>query len=249
MELSWSTFLLEIVNFLVLVWILKRFLYKPVLKVIEQRRGNIENQLAESRHLNAEAGRLKAEYENRLGDWDRERQQLRDKLAKELDTERARQIETLQATLATEREKAQVAESRKREDAEREAEQHALLQAAQFASRLLGQAAGPELETYLVDLLLDGLASLPDDRIATIRNQWGEPPESIRIASAYPLAEDRRQRLEQALKNIVKSDLPVNYKQESELLAGLRITVGAWVMQANVHDELAAFVEFSHALR
>ena len=51
MELNWSTFVLEILNFLVLVWILKRFLYKPVLAVIARRREGIEKSLAEARSL------------------------------------------------------------------------------------------------------------------------------------------------------------------------------------------------------
>ena len=37
MQLNWSTFVLEIINFLILVWVLKRFLYKPVLAAIAQR--------------------------------------------------------------------------------------------------------------------------------------------------------------------------------------------------------------------
>ncbi len=66
MELNWSTLLLEIVNFLVLVWILKRFLYRPVLQVIEERR---------SRHRGdpdrgtaapgRRPSRLRGQYENR----------------------------------------------------------------------------------------------------------------------------------------------------------------------------------------
>jgi len=48
LELSWSTFLLEIINFLVLVWILKHFLYKPVLDVIARRRSGIEKTLADA---------------------------------------------------------------------------------------------------------------------------------------------------------------------------------------------------------
>ncbi|MGD8350593.1 MAG: ATP synthase F0 subunit B, partial [Gammaproteobacteria bacterium] len=108
MELSWSTFLLEMINFLVLVWILKHFLYQPVLKVIARRRSEIEEQLAESRRLQTEAGQLKTDYENRLEDWDKERQQLRDGLAKELEGERAQQLEALREDLASEREKARV---------------------------------------------------------------------------------------------------------------------------------------------
>ena len=114
MELSWSTFLLEIINFLVLVWILKRFLYRPVLDVIARRRAGIEGQLADARQLHDEAEALKAEYENRLAERDRERQQARDVLARELDEERARQLAALQAELVQEREKAEVADSRRR---------------------------------------------------------------------------------------------------------------------------------------
>jgi len=69
LELNWSTFALEIFNFLVLVWILKRFLYKPVLNVITRRRETIENQLAEARQLHADADALKERYEHRLSDW------------------------------------------------------------------------------------------------------------------------------------------------------------------------------------
>lgn len=249
MELSWSTFLLEIINFLVLVWILKHFLYKPVLDVIARRRGGIEKQLAEARHLNEEAGTLKAEYENRLADWARERQQARDALAQELDEERARQMVALQAKLAEAREKAQVAESRRRAGAMREIELQALQLGARFATRLLSKAAGQELETRLLDLVLDGLAGLPEDRRSAIRMQWGEAPEAILVTSVFPLPPDQRQRLEVALVGATGLDVPVRYEQDSGLLAGLRVTIGAWVLQANLRDELKGFAEFGHASR
>ena len=51
MELNWSTFILEIINFLVLIWILKRFLYKPVLDVIARRRAGIEKTLSDAREM------------------------------------------------------------------------------------------------------------------------------------------------------------------------------------------------------
>lgn len=249
MELSWSTFLLEIVNFLVLIWILKRFLYKPVLNVIARRRSDIENQIAEARNLHDEADTLKREYENRLADWDRERQQTRNALALEVDEERARQKAALQTTLAQEREKAQAAESRRRAEAVREAEYRALQQGAQFAGRLLSQAAGPELEARFAEILLDDLSSLPDERITALKTQWGQAPEAIRVTSAFPIQPDLKQRLEHALKNVTGLDLPVAYEQDSGLVAGLRVTIGAWALHANLRDELKGFAEFAHAAR
>jgi len=83
MELNWSTFVLEIINFLVLVWILKRFLYKPVLKVIAKRRAAIEKTLTEARDKEKAAEELKTRYEGRVAQWDRERAQAREDLARE----------------------------------------------------------------------------------------------------------------------------------------------------------------------
>ena len=51
MELNWSTFVLEIVNFVVLVFILQRFLYRPVLAVIERRRKSVEDRLSEAHRI------------------------------------------------------------------------------------------------------------------------------------------------------------------------------------------------------
>ena len=72
MELNWSTFALEIINFLVLVWILKRFFYQPVLEVIARRRAGIEKTRTEALQLQDEAQALRSQYENRLTEWDKE---------------------------------------------------------------------------------------------------------------------------------------------------------------------------------
>jgi F-type H+-transporting ATPase subunit b len=66
MNFDWTTFALEVVNFLILVWILKHFFYRPVLAVIETRRAENEKNLAQADTLRSEAQSLKDEYANRL---------------------------------------------------------------------------------------------------------------------------------------------------------------------------------------
>ena len=112
MELNWSTFLLEIINFLILVWILKHFFYKPVLNVIARRRRSIEKSLNDANTLHEDAEALRVQYENRLAEWEKERQAAHTSLDKEIETERARRMEALRTTLGEEREKARVIEQR-----------------------------------------------------------------------------------------------------------------------------------------
>lgn len=249
MELSWSTFLLEIINFLVLVWILKRFLYRPVLDVIARRRAGIDDKLAQAQQVQEDAETLKAKYEARMADWDRERQQARVKLEQELEQERSRQLEQLRRSLDKEREKARVADARRKTEAAREIEHQALQQSGEFATRLLSQAAGPELEARLLTLLLDNLKQLSPEQIAALQTTWGEPPQRMQITSAFPLNEQQRSQLEQGLRNVTELSLPVDYAEDRHLLAGLTITIGAWSLQVNLRGELKGFTEFAHASR
>jgi F-type H+-transporting ATPase subunit b len=245
LELNWSTFLLEIFNFLVLVWILKRFLYQPVLDIIARRRAAIETQLAEARQQHAEADALKQQYEHRLADWEHERQQALDRLMQEIEETRNQQMQKLKAELSQQEEKTRVARSRQDKQLIRAIEQRALQQSAEFASRLLAEAAGPELENRLFDLLLNGLSALPADQIEALGNKWGESPETIVVSSAYPLDDDKRHQLEATLSRVTGLSAPVHYEQDAKLLAGLNITIGSWLLQLNVRDELRGFMELA----
>lgn len=249
MELNWSTFVLEIINFLVLVWILKRFLYQPVMDVIARRRESIEKQLAEARQRSADADKLSEQYKHRLADWEQERQKAKEKLTHELEDYRLQQLDKLKTELAQEKEKIHVTRSRQEKQAFREIEQRALQQGAEFASRVLAEAAGPELENRLFDLLLHELVALTDDQISTLSNNWGESPEQIMVTSAYPIAEDKRGQLENILRKITGLSVPIDYDVDNKLLAGLNITIGAWVLQLNVRDQLQGFTELSHEQR
>ena len=51
MQIDWMTLVLEIINFLVLVWILKRFLYKPVMEAIAARQRRVDGKLAEAKAI------------------------------------------------------------------------------------------------------------------------------------------------------------------------------------------------------
>ena len=245
MELSWSTFLLEIINFLVLVWILKRFLYQPVLDVVARRRAGIEQRLSDAEAIHAEAETLQRQYESRAADWERERLAARETLAAEIDAERERRLAELEASIQQAREKAKAGEARRAEQVLHRMEETALAQGSRFAARILEQAAGQELERRLIELLIGELSELPEDGLTQLRNHVRASPETALVTSAYPLAEDQRQELERALQAITGSGAAVRFEQDSELIAGARVTIGAWVLAANVREELRAFAELA----
>ena len=273
MELNSSTFILEIINFLVLVWILKRFFYKPVLELIARRKAAIEESVAKAEGLQNQAQALQQQYEDRLADWQQEKQQAQRTLDASLQKERERQMSTLQADLDAEREKEKVLVQRKIEHETQQIVETALQQGAQFASRLLCSVAGPELEKQLVNLLLKQLKDLPAEQLEQLRSVNGGSEAAsgssinsgainsgainsgaknsgtkndATITSAYPLDSSTQQALEQACKESLLVNGEFIYRQDPAIIAGLRINIGAWVLATNLQDELAGFVGFKN---
>lgn len=123
MDLNWTTFFLEIINFLVLVWILKRFLYKPVLEAISQRKVVIDRTLADAKAKEARAQALGEQYQNRLSDWENEKEKLRAVVVDEIRTQRAQMTAALENSLKEGREKARVLEDRRLKELQNKSEE------------------------------------------------------------------------------------------------------------------------------
>lgn len=245
MQLDWSTLLLEVINFLVLVWILKRFLYKPVLNVIARRKAAIEKTLADAAALQRDAEELEHKYRSRLADWEREKDGLRRELREELQGQRDRLTAELQSALAQEREKRALLEQRRLLELETHAVQTGTRRGLQFTSRLLERIASAELEARFVQLALDDLPHLSDLQKEALRSAGRDSQRIIKVTSAFPLPAAQRDAIAQALKGATRPDVTCTFQEDPSLLAGVRIGFGPWILRANLQDELAFFAERS----
>ncbi len=241
MGFDWTTFVLEIVNFLVLVWLLKRFFYRPVLSVIEQRQARTAKMIADAEGVQREAEDLKRDYQSRLAHVDEARAAARDRLDAEIAAERARRLAALDAELAAERKRRDAVEARERSDLERSMERQAMAIATRYATRVLDRLAGPELEARLADLALSEFGALAPDRRDALRTALQEPGLSVQVISAYPLDEARRAAFAQALGKLAGHAVAPEFSEDAGLKAGIRIMAGSWVLMANLGDELGFF--------
>jgi len=225
---------------------MKRFFYRPVLEIIEKRRNSIEQKVNAAKIMNEDAEALQHQYEGRLAEWEREKQESRESLQQEVHEERKRLFEQLTNELAIEREKAKVIEQRRQIEQQQHYQEMAFAQGARFAAKLLQDVAAPELERRLIDLLITQLSQLPEQRAAALREACQVPLDRIQISSAFEVSEDQQQKLNQALQKFCDSTIPVEYEKNDGLLAGVRITMGSWILRINLQDELSGFAALSH---
>lgn len=239
MNFDWTTFILELANFVVLLWILRRFLYRPVLNVIQARQRKIEEQLRLADQTRLEALAAKEACEKNMADWEKEKSLARSELEAEIAAERQRLLEKLAEEESDRRAKERAQEERERQEWMRTTEQQALELGSRFVLRLLERVASPELEARLISMALSDLGRSPQADLKKLRSAVAE--DELEVSSAYPLDAERQKALAGAIGQIAGIEVKPIFKEDPSLLAGVRIHAGSWVLSANLRDELKFF--------
>lgn len=243
MQFDWTTFVLEILNFLVLVWILQRFVYRPVLARLDERRQLIQDETERAENLQREAQALRQQYESRLSDWSQEQESKRRALDEELAQLRGKALESLKQSLADEEAKARARKAAQAASREAVLVREAAAAVYGQAAAMLQRLASPQLTQSIVGVFLEDLRCLADDQQAALRKAAAMPiaASAVEVVSAHPLAETLRQELICALSEAAGTDLTFSFKEDASLIAGLSAVVGECQLHANLADELAFF--------
>jgi len=235
MASTYWTIALQAINFLVLVWLLQRFLYKPVLSVIESRRAISDHALAE-----AAAAKEAAERERQSLELDRsnivaERDSLIEKAAAEAARERELVIERARdEALAIE------LENRRQIERERaELQDTVIAEAAKLAvglSRRLLTSSAPSgaLDPFL-ERAVAKLASMPSAE----RERLLAPGEGLLLVSAASIGEAQRAACMARIAAVLGRPVAVSFAVSPELIAGIELRFPRAVLRHNWHEELS----------
>ena len=145
-----GTLLLQFINFFILVAILAKFAYKPLLKVLEERRNKIAHDLDEAAKARQDAGKLKADYEAQIREAQAKAQAIVDKAVKQADKEAQAQLDAIRVQIAREKQIAQTEIANEREAAIREMRKEVVTLSMAVAEKLLKKNMDTDMNAKLV---------------------------------------------------------------------------------------------------
>lgn len=241
MGFNWSTFFLEIINFLVLVWLIKHFFYKPVCEIIDKRRAAIDEEISSAKILESDAKRMKEQYENRLIAWEEEKLQQQTQLNQALEEQKKQQLILLEKQIAEENQKNTSIQDKQLQILQQKNERQALDQGISFTAKLLQKLTSQELENKLVDLFLTNIANFSPEQKKSIENIHFDEKLDVLVTTAYPLSQTYKENIQNSIQSLIEHRANCKYKVDSGIIAGLRVNIGSYVMRANLADELAFF--------
>ena len=219
MHLDWTTLVLQTVNVLVLLWLLQRFLFKPVTAIIAARRHAAEQMLADAEAARDQATARQAEIAGRERGIQVEAEHIRAAAQAAAQAERTALLQQARQEAEEARRQATAAAERERGAMQRQFEDEAATLAVVIAERLLTSVPATQATTAVIADFEASLARLPQQQIAEL-SQSGA---SLDVVTAVPLGADERSRLAAALAGVFLPAPPLRFSVEASLIAGIEV--------------------------
>ncbi len=163
MLLDWFTVAAQTVNFLVLVYLLKRFLYGPIIKAIDEREKRIHSRLAQADTKMKEAEQKASALDAERAAFDDQQQEMFAKAKKNAEKLENELVVQAKAGAAAAKTKWLQALDQEKVRFLREIRQRAGAGVVKVVERILQDMAGEELEEMILDRFLDRVRTMPPD--------------------------------------------------------------------------------------
>ncbi len=238
MLIDWYTVAAQALNFLILVWLLKRFLYRPVLDAISAREQRIAMQLADAASKAAAASKEREEFERKNAEFDAQRGALLVEATAEAKAELARLLELARTDADALRYRLQQSLRNERELLSGEIVRRTRDEVLAIARKTLADLSTASLEESMGRVFIDRLRALhaDDSKLLAAAIQAASGTAVVRTAFKLPL--QQRTEIEQTMADIFGAAVRVSYESVPDLISGVELTAGGRKLAWSIADYL-----------
>lgn len=240
MEINWFTFFAQILNFFVLIFVLQRFLYKPITKAMARREKTIGDRLSSASQQKEEAQQEVKHYEEMQQKFTDQKTELLAQAKSEVEQTRQGLLKEMQESVATERSQWQTSLQRQKDTFLREVGDRTMQQLQATVRRVLTDLAESELETQIARVFLQKLRALTEiERAELVMTLTASTKNSIplTLVSTFTLPTDICAAIASVLQDYFKAvgsgkielsyeiagKIEPSYEIESSLICGIEL--------------------------
>lgn len=238
MLIDWFTVIAQALNFALLVWLMKRFLYKPILDAIAAREARIAAELADAADKQAEATREREDFAQKNREIDEARASLLDQATAEASAERARLLDEARAEADALSARREIALRNSARELRQSLRQRAQDEVFAIARQALSQLAAASLEERLTAVFVQRLQELDEPARASLRDAIARAGDRALVRSAFPLPEEERQRVSRAVNQAFAAEIALSFVEAPALINGLELSAEGLKVSWSIADYL-----------
>ncbi len=240
MLIDWFTVGAQALNFIVLVWLLKRFLYKRVLDALDAREKKIAGELADADSRKAEAGKERDAFREKSREFDRQREDLLDKARDEARAVRERLVEEARKDANALRARRQEALLREQQGLEEEIARRTREEVFAIARKTLNDLAGAGLEESMCDVFVRRLRELDEAAKKDLVEGFRAAEEPVIVRSAFGLPAKQQEAIQQAIGQIFPEGIRARFETTPEVIGGIELSANGRKVAWSIAGYLAS---------
>jgi len=240
MLIDWFTVAAQALNFVILVWLMKRFLYKPILDAIDAREKRIATELAAAGRKKTEAQHERDEFQKKNDDFEQQRAALLEKARADADAERKTLMDAARQAADALTAKRQVSIAGEAKALMQALRQRAQTEVFDIARKALTDLAGTSLEASACELFiarLQGLEGAPKDALAAAISGT---KDDVVVRSAFELSTAQQRAIHKAIADTFGIKLKLHYATDPALVAGIELVAQGHKFAWTLSDYLAS---------
>lgn len=233
------TVVAQIINFLILVWLLKRYLYKPILKALDEREKKIAFELSEGTKMKAEAQEERDEFQRKNELFDKEAKELKAKVNREVAVEKNILLEELRKEAESTRSKYMESLLSEHQNLNQEITRKVQEDVFAIARKTLSELADTNLEESIIQVFVRRLKTLGNIEKEKLLAAIGSSNNAL-IISAFEVSISNKAVIESAVNSVLASELSFRYETAPDIVSGIELVVGGYKLSWNISDYISS---------
>ena len=244
MNFSWWTFALQAANFLILVWLLRRFLFKPVSAIVARRKEEIARQLSEVSAEKQAALHITEELRSQKAAVEGERREAIEEERAQLAIERSKMLEEARAEANEISVQARKKIAEERAAATEELFSRTVELATGLAEGFLREVALPSMERLFLARMVDYIDRLPAEERANLVSHLGS--NTLVVTTAHQLDANEEAEWRDQLGKRIGNSATLKFHADPALIMGAEITFPNAILRFSWRESLAEAVKEFH---
>jgi F-type H+-transporting ATPase subunit b len=248
MLIDWFTVAAQAVNFLLLVWLLKRFLYKPVLAAIDEREKRIATQIQEAEKRKAEAAQEQSDFLHKKEEFERQRAGLLLEAAKTAKAERDRLLDKARADSEELRSKLKKTVHDELDKLNGKIGTLAVQEVFSIARKTLAELADVNLDERMTAIFIRRLHDLNDQQREELKAALATSNRPALVRTAFEAGPAQKTAIEAGIKATLGEGTAIEYETKTGLISGIELTANGQKFAWSIADYLATLTNSVHGL-
>jgi F-type H+-transporting ATPase subunit b len=236
MLIDWFTVIAQAVNFLILVWLMKRFLYRPILNALDAREKRIASELADAAAKEAQALSEREEFKRKNDEFEQQRAALLNKVTDEAATERRRLFDQARNDADSLRAKLQDTLGSEYRNLHEELVHRTQAEVFAIARKTLADLAGASLEERMADVFVQHMRGSSSEEKGRLAAMFKSPFHAVHVRSAFELAPAQRTSIEAAVKETLAPTASVQFEVVPDLVSGIELVIQGQKVAWSISD-------------